>query len=179
RIRALISWGVYFLPSMSTVHDDPMWRLTDRMVRSGLVMAWRLATSPTRTPPDLEKPTTDGVVRPPSALGITVGSPASNTLTTELVVPRSIPTALAISAVPSACRSSAGSDRRLCAHLVATAFIAVHQCNKVESPLVKIFEEEVATPVFTTLNWWFPSFRRAHLRWGRARSGPDPPRAVH
>src|ERR1700691_627607 len=66
------------------------------MVRSGLVMAWRLATSPTRTSPALEKPTTDGVVRPPSALGMTVGSPPSSTLTTEFVVPRSIPTALGI-----------------------------------------------------------------------------------
>src|SRR5271169_5660048 len=54
----------------------PMWRFTDRMVRSGLVMAWRLATSPTRTSPVLEKATTDGVVRPPSALGMTTGSPA-------------------------------------------------------------------------------------------------------
>ena len=57
-----------------------MWRLTERMVRSGLVMAWRLATSPTSTSPVLEKPTTDGVVRPPSALGMTTGSPASRTL---------------------------------------------------------------------------------------------------
>ena len=71
-----------------------MWRLTERMVRPGLVMAWRLATSPTRTSPALEKATTEGVVRDPSALGITRGSPASRTLTTELVVPRSIPTAL-------------------------------------------------------------------------------------
>ena len=78
-----------------------MWRFTERMVRSGLVMAWRLATSPTSTSPVFEKPTTDGVVRPPSAFGITTGSPASNTLTTELVVPRSIPTALAMSACPS------------------------------------------------------------------------------
>src|ERR1035441_8986654 len=72
------------------------------MVRSGLVMAWRLATSPTSTSPDLAKPTTDGVVLPPSALGMTTGSPPSSTLTTELVVPRSIPTALAIvcSSVP-------------------------------------------------------------------------------
>src|SRR5579859_4494711 len=97
-MRALISWGVYFFPSMSMVQlCSPMWRLTERMVRSGLVMAWRLATSPTSTSPDLEKPTTDGVVLPPSALGITVGSPASRTLTTELVVPRSIPTALGMS----------------------------------------------------------------------------------
>src|SRR5689334_11638205 len=71
-----------------------MWRLTERTVRSGLVIAWRFATSPTRTSPVFEKPTTDGVVRAPSALGITVGSPASRTETTELVVPRSMPTAL-------------------------------------------------------------------------------------
>src|ERR1019366_7419865 len=54
------------------------------------------ATSPTSTSPVLEKPTTDGVVRPPTAFGMTTGSPASMTLTTELVVPKSIPTALAI-----------------------------------------------------------------------------------
>src|SRR6185436_20535423 len=93
-MRALISWAVYFLPSMSIVQLVPMWRFTERIVRSGFVMAWRFATSPTSTSPDLEKPTTDGVVRPPSALGMTVGSPASRTLTTLLVVPRSIPTAL-------------------------------------------------------------------------------------
>src|SRR6478735_3274923 len=71
-----------------------MCRLIERNVRSGLVIAWRLATSPTSTSPALEKATTDGVVREPSALGMTTGSPASSTATTELVVPRSIPTAL-------------------------------------------------------------------------------------
>src|SRR4051794_25569055 len=70
-----------------------MWRLTELMVRSMLLTAWRLAISPTSTSPDLEKATTDGVVRPPSALAMTVGSPPSRTETTELVVPRSIPTA--------------------------------------------------------------------------------------
>src|SRR3954465_4553919 len=79
---------------MSMVQLVPMWRLTDRIVRSGLVMAWRLATSPTRTSPFLAKATTEGVVFDPSALGITTGSPPSRTDTTELVVPRSIPTAL-------------------------------------------------------------------------------------
>src|SRR5215218_7769132 len=73
-----------------------MWRLTERMVRSTLVTAWRLATSPTRTSPPLAKATTDGVVREPSALGMTVGSPPSSTATTELVVPRSMPTARAM-----------------------------------------------------------------------------------
>src|SRR3954452_13226682 len=103
RMRALISWGVYFLPSMSTDHDvSPTWRLTERMVRSGLVMAWRLATSPTSTSPSLVNATTDGVVRAPSLLGMTTGSPASRTATTELVVPRSIPTALGILGPPGA-----------------------------------------------------------------------------
>src|SRR5690349_4980866 len=73
-----------------------MWRLTDRMVRSTLVTAWRLATSPTRTSPDLANATTDGVVRAPSALAMTVGSPPSRTATTLFVVPRSMPTARAM-----------------------------------------------------------------------------------
>src|SRR5215470_20301567 len=93
-MRALISWLLYGLPSMSIVQPVPMWRFTERIVRSGLVIAWRFATSPTRTSPVLENATTDGVVRDPSALGATTGSPASRTETTELVVPRSMPTAL-------------------------------------------------------------------------------------
>src|SRR5262245_24199755 len=78
---------------MSIVQLVPMWRLTDRTVRSGLVMAWRFATSPTRTSPFLANATTEGVVRDPSELGMTTGAPASRTLTTEFVVPRSMPTA--------------------------------------------------------------------------------------
>src|SRR5690606_26346082 len=96
RMRAEISWGVYFLPSTSMDQpDSPMWRLTERMVLSGLVIAWRLATSPTKISPSL-KATTDGVVRAPSAFGITVGSPPSRVAMTLLVVPRSIPTARAM-----------------------------------------------------------------------------------
>ena len=94
--NALICCGVNFLPSMSTLQASPMWRLTERMVRSTFVVAWRLATSPTRTSPFLAKATTEGVVRAPSALGMTVGSPPSSTAMTEFVVPRSIPTARAI-----------------------------------------------------------------------------------
>src|SRR4029453_15576602 len=75
---------------------SPMWRLTERMVRSTLVTAWRFATSPTSTSPFLAKATTDGGVRAPSAFAITVGSPPSRTATTELVVPRSMPTARAM-----------------------------------------------------------------------------------
>ena len=93
RICAEISWGVHFLPSISTDQSVPMWRLTELMVRSTLVTAWRLATSPTRISPDLLKATTDGVVRAPSAFSITVGSPPSSVAMQEFVVPKSIPTA--------------------------------------------------------------------------------------
>src|SRR6478735_9832567 len=98
-MRALISCDWYALPSMSIFQSVPMWRFTDRIVRSGLVIACRLATSPTSTSPVFENATTDGVVRAPSALGMTTGSPPSSTDTTELVVPRSMPTALAMVAV--------------------------------------------------------------------------------
>src|ERR671928_1419860 len=74
----------------------PMCRLTLRMVRSTLVTAWFFADWPTRTSPFLAKATTDGVVREPSELAMTVGSPPSRTETTELVVPRSMPTARAM-----------------------------------------------------------------------------------
>jgi hypothetical protein len=57
-----------------------------------LVTAWRLAGAPTRRSPLGVKATTDGVVRAPSMLAMTLGSPPSITDTTELVVPRSIPT---------------------------------------------------------------------------------------
>ncbi|CPU65266.1 Uncharacterised protein [Mycobacteroides abscessus] len=101
RMRAEISCAVYFLSSISTDQSVPMWRFTELMVRSTFVTAWRLATSPTRTSPVLEKATTDGVVRDPSAFAMTVGSPPSRTATTELVVPRSIPTARAMCVPPS------------------------------------------------------------------------------
>src|SRR6476620_9708917 len=58
-----------------------MWRLTERMVRSTLVTAWRLAISPTSTSPFLLNPPTAGVVRPPPAFAMMVGSPPSRTPT--------------------------------------------------------------------------------------------------
>src|SRR5688500_697783 len=65
------------------------------MVFSGLVTACRLATCPTSRSPVLENATTEGVVRPPSALAMTVAASPSMTATHELVVPRSIPMILA------------------------------------------------------------------------------------
>src|SRR5215203_552289 len=62
------------------------------MVRSGLVTACRLASWPTRRSPLLlSNATTEGVVRSPSELEITTGSPPSKTATQLFVVPRSIP----------------------------------------------------------------------------------------
>src|SRR3954451_17444919 len=102
-----------------------MKRLTEEIVASGLRMAWRLATWPTRRWPSSVKATTDGVVRLPSALGITSAWPPSITAaTTELVVPKSMPTAFAIAFAPldgvggadrplhGACKSVAGRRAR-------------------------------------------------------------------
>src|SRR5580658_7083124 len=73
-----------------------MKRLIEKTVLVGLVTAWRLATVPTRRSPPEVNATTDGVVRPPSAFSITVGSPPSSTAIHEFVVPRSIPMVFAI-----------------------------------------------------------------------------------
>jgi hypothetical protein len=69
-----------------------MKRLIEDTVFSGFMTAWRFAVTPTRRSPFGLNATTLGIVRVPSAVEITTGSPPSMTATTELVVPRSIPT---------------------------------------------------------------------------------------
>src|ERR687890_445339 len=66
------------------------------MVLAALVTACRLAICPTRRSPLSVKPTTVGVVRPPSLLGTICTAPPSSTATQQLVVPKSIPTTLPI-----------------------------------------------------------------------------------
>ena len=66
-------------------------RLMENTVLFGLVMAWRLAGLPILRSPPSVKATTDGVVRCPSLLMMTVGWLPSITATHEFVVPRSIP----------------------------------------------------------------------------------------
>src|SRR5438445_4615577 len=75
-------------------------RLIEYTVFSGLRIACRRAIWPTRRSPVFVKPTTEGVRRLPSALGMTVGSPPIITAITELVVPRSMPTTFAIPIPP-------------------------------------------------------------------------------
>jgi hypothetical protein len=71
-------------------------RLIEKIVLRGFVIACRRATWPTSRSPSFVNATTDGVVRPPSAFGITTGSPPSITATTEFVVPRSMPMTFAM-----------------------------------------------------------------------------------
>ena len=73
-----------------------MKRLIEKIVRSGLTTACRLATVPTSRSSLSVNATTEGVVRPPSLFSRTVGSPPSMTAKHELVVPRSIPIVLPI-----------------------------------------------------------------------------------
>src|SRR5580765_9000142 len=80
-------------------------RLIEKMVFLGFVTCWRFAGAPTSRWPSRPKATTDGVVRPPSAFGMTVGSEPSSTAMQELVVPRSIPMVFAMGGSPSVCES--------------------------------------------------------------------------
>src|SRR6185437_1670214 len=73
-------------------------RLAELIVPFGFRIACRRASWPTRRSPCGVNATTEGVVRAPSAFGITVVWPPCVAAITELVVPRSIPTATAITA---------------------------------------------------------------------------------
>src|SRR5688500_12990290 len=78
-----------------------MKRLMEKTVLPGLVTGWRLASWQTSGSPVLVQATTLGMVRPPSADAMTVGSPPSMTATTEFVVPRSMPMILPMGGVCS------------------------------------------------------------------------------
>jgi hypothetical protein len=88
---ALTVYGTIFISSLTSSKRRPMKRLIEKTVFSGFVTACRLATCPTGRSPLLVNATTEGVMRLPSALVMTTGSPPSRTATTELVVPKSIP----------------------------------------------------------------------------------------
>src|SRR4051794_14212962 len=87
------------ISSVTSSYLRPMKRLTENTVFSGLVTCCRRAGAPTSRCPSFVNATTDGVVRPPSAFAITVGSPPSRTAMHEFVVPRSMPIVFAIELV--------------------------------------------------------------------------------
>src|ERR1700733_16230499 len=91
-----------------------MRRLTAKIVRSGLVTAWRFAGWPTSRSPSSVKATIDGVVRIPSAFSMTLGDLPSITATQELVVTRSIPMTLAMELILSLSAGRAGPKGALC-----------------------------------------------------------------
>jgi hypothetical protein len=93
------AYGTIVISSETSSHLRPMKRLIEKIVFSGFVTCWRRAGAPTSRWPSFANATTDGVVRPPSAFGMTVGSPPSSTAIQELVVPRSMPMVLAIIAL--------------------------------------------------------------------------------
>src|SRR6266540_3801244 len=94
------SYGTIVISSETSSHLRPMNRLIEKIVFSGFVTCWRLAGAPTSRWSSFVNATTDGVVRPPSAFGITLGSPPSITAMAEFVVPRSMPITFAIELFP-------------------------------------------------------------------------------
>src|SRR4051794_26755396 len=90
------SYGIIVISSETSSYLRPMNRLIEKIVFWGFVTCWRFAGAPTSRWPSFVNATTDGVVRPPSAFGMTVGSPPSSTPTQEFVVPRSMPIVFAM-----------------------------------------------------------------------------------
>src|ERR1700730_4686411 len=88
-------------------------RLAEEIGPLGFSIPFRRPCWPTRRSPCGVKATTEGVVRDPSAFGITVGWPATVAEITELVVPRSMPTATAITASYKVCAPRCPGHRGL------------------------------------------------------------------
>src|SRR3954471_1275766 len=89
-------YGTIVISSFTSENFRPMKRLIEKIVFCGFGTCCRRAGVPTSRCPSLANATTDGVVRPPSAFGMTVGSPPSSTAMHEFVVPRSIPIVFAM-----------------------------------------------------------------------------------
>ena len=107
------SYGTIFISSVTSPNLRPMKRLIEKMVFCGFVTCWRFAGAPTSRWPSFVNATTDGVVRPPSAFGITVGSPPSSTAIAELVVPRSMPIVFAMLSISFVVRKSQSDGSKL------------------------------------------------------------------
>src|ERR1044071_9028109 len=96
------------------------------MVLAALVTACRLAICPTRRSPLSVKPTTVGVVRPPSLFGTICTAPPSSTATQQFVVPKSIPIVLPIDLL-ARCNLHQRRANKLVAETVAGNYL-LHHC---------------------------------------------------
>src|ERR1700754_643173 len=97
------------------------------MVWAAFVTACRLAIWPPRRSPLSVKPTTVGVVRPPSLLGTICTAPPSSTETQQFVVPKSMPIAFPIYPDLLSCRNfHQGGTNQLVAKAVARNDLLYH-----------------------------------------------------
>src|SRR4051812_22338782 len=129
------------ISSLTSLCFRPMKRLIEKTVFWGLVTCWRRAGAPTRRWPSLVNATTDGVVRPPSAFGITVGSPPSRVAMHELVVPRSMPIVFATGFAPCLWFGSEENLSRIVAGFALERRAADSNNDGVSEPT---FEQELA-----------------------------------
>ena len=96
RIKAEISWGAYSSSPICTRSSEPIRRLMESTVRSGATMYWLRACWPTMMFPSSSSPTHEGKI--PSSFSLTIwGCPPAMMATSELVVPRSMPTIAVVS----------------------------------------------------------------------------------
>src|SRR3989442_3763626 len=90
---ATTEYGMRWMASCVALADQrrPISRFTATTVRSALVTACLRASAPTSRLPLRAMATTEGVIRYPLRLEMTVGVPSCTVAQTELVVPRSMP----------------------------------------------------------------------------------------
>src|SRR6266480_3486133 len=140
------------ISSETSSYLRPMNRLIEKIVFWGFVTCWRRAGAPTSRWPSFVNATTDGVVRPPSAFGMTVGSPPSSTAMQLLVVPRSMPIVFAIPIFASVWgllrKSKPHRINLIFAALVGMAFVATAQAGAAKVPPPRLVR--VSTDATTT-----------------------------
>jgi len=95
--------GKRFTSSRTSARPLPMKRFTEYAVRAGAVNNRRCASRPTKIVPDSSTETIDGTSPSPLASRMTSGLPSLTYATSELVVPRSMPTTLLTRSIPSRC----------------------------------------------------------------------------
>src|SRR5579884_3638635 len=152
-----------------------MCRLIEEIVRSGLVTAWRFASCPTSRSPVFVKATTDGVVRDPSELAMTVGLCPSITATTEFVVPRSMPTTLAIKVLCLAFRATWTIRREPLSRAVRALPLTVAQGMRADAALPRraALSYDARAALFHSPGMTVFPAHRLHEKKGRPGGAPS------